>query len=65
MPCLDGLGSLRRLRELHGIERLPVVVTTAAPTPETEQAVSRCGADYLPSKPLDLAELIGRKACYR
>ena len=65
MPGLDGLGLLRRLRETPGLERIPVVIMTAAPTPETEMAVFRAGEAYLLAKPIDLADLIGYLARYR
>lgn len=65
MPGLDGLGLLRRLRATPGMERLPVVVMTAAPAPEAERAVFQAGGACLLAKPLDLAALIGCLARYR
>jgi signal transduction histidine kinase len=62
MPDLDGLQVLRRIRERHTAEALPVVMVTAKAESEDVLAALELGAnDYL-SKPLDLIVVRARVA---
>lgn len=58
MPVLDGLETIKNLRELEGSgEQTPIVAITAYDVPGMEDFALKTGCDKYLSKPLDLAEL--------
>lgn len=57
MPVLDGWSACRRLRD-HGLD-VPIIVVSAAPTKELDQALA-AGADLVVDKPVMLGGLIRR-----
>lgn len=58
MPVLDGLETIKNLRELEGPgEEIPIVAITAYDVPGMEEAALETGCNKYLSKPLDLAEL--------
>ena len=58
MPVLDGLETIKSLRELEGKgEQVPIVAITAYDVPGMEDAALENGCNRYLRKPLDLAEL--------
>jgi CheY-like chemotaxis protein len=58
MPVLDGLETIKNLRELEGTgEQVPIVAITAYDVPGMEDAALENGCNRYLRKPLDLAEL--------
>lgn len=58
MPGMDGPETLRRLRELPGMEEVPVVFLTAKVLPEDLSALDGLGAAAILQKPFRAAELV-------
>jgi len=58
MPVLDGLETIKSLREREGPgEQIPIVAITAYDVPGMEDAAMETGCDRYLRKPLDLTEL--------
>jgi CheY-like chemotaxis protein len=58
MPVLDGLETVKSLRELEGPgQQIPIVAITAYDVPGMEEAALETGCNKYLSKPLDLSEL--------
>ena len=58
MPVLDGLETIKNIRELEGpTEQVPIVAITAYDVPGMEDAVLESGCNRYLRKPLDLSEL--------
>jgi CheY-like chemotaxis protein len=57
MPGIDGYETLRRLRSMPGLDRLPVIVVTASSEPDLEGRVAAAGAAGCLRKPVHLAVL--------
>lgn len=57
MPELNGADATRRIRQLAGLEALPIVALSASVTPEERQLCLDAGMDEFLSKPVDLDEL--------
>lgn len=58
MPVLDGLETIKNVREMEGAgEQVPVVAITAYDVPGMEDAALENGCDRYLRKPLDLNEL--------
>ena len=63
VPGLDGYETLRRLRNIPGLSKLPVIIVTASAKTDLEQRVAAAGATGCLRKPVSLAalaELISR-----
>ena len=63
LPRLDGLSAIRRIRELPGLQKLPIILMTGYVTPEFLMRASHGGCDECLIKPLNFEELenlIGR-----
>ncbi len=60
MPGLDGLETLRRLRQSHSQADLPIIMVTAKGEPDTVVDALRAGANDFVSKPIDFAILLAR-----
>ncbi|HEY1131757.1 MAG TPA: response regulator [Roseateles sp.] len=65
MPVLDGLSATRRLRELPGFEKLPVLAMTAHALAEERAACVAAGMQGHIAKPLDVGRLVRELQRYR
>lgn len=64
MPVMDGLEAMRLIRQVAGLERIPIIVMSASATQQDREDSLRSGADAFFGKPLDQAALlaeIGRR----
>ena len=60
MPVMDGIAMLRKMRELPGLKRTPVIMLTADSGLQSLATVARLGVrDYL-TKPFREEELLGK-----
>ena len=57
MPKLDGLETVKRLRELESLEHVPVIAVTAFDVYGMEEAALESGFNTYLSKPIDLDDL--------
>ncbi len=53
MPEIDGMETLRRLRNIQGFEQTPAIFMTAKVSPENEKMLLECGAVSVIKKPFD------------
>ena len=60
MPEMDGLETLRRLRELAGPAELPVIMVTARTESETIVTALKGGANDFVAKPVDFPVVVAR-----
>jgi len=58
MPEMDGLEATRRIRQLAGLEKLPVLALTAGALAEERRRALEAGMDDFLTKPLDPAKLV-------
>ncbi|TDP62023.1 PAS domain-containing hybrid sensor histidine kinase/response regulator [Roseateles toxinivorans] len=58
MPEMDGLEATRRIRQLAGLERLPVLALTAGALSEERRRALEAGMDDFLTKPLDPGKLV-------
>jgi len=58
MPEMDGLEATRRIRQLAGLERLPVLALTAGALAEERRRALEAGMDDFLTKPLDPGLLV-------
>ena len=58
MPVMDGLEATRRLRQLSGLEHVPIIQTSASGAPDAEARSLACGADAFMPKPIDQTGLM-------
>jgi len=58
MPEMDGLEATRRIRQLAGLERLPVLALTAGALAEERRRALEAGMDDFLTKPLDPGRLV-------
>ena len=64
MPVMDGAQAARRIRQLPGFERLPVIMVSASAGPEERSKSSAAGASSFLPKPIDhdvLLQTIGEQ----
>ena len=64
MPHMDGCEATRRIRQLPGFERLPIIVVSASAGPEEHVKCSAAGANAFHPKPIDhdaLVQTIGEQ----
>lgn len=64
MPEMDGLETLRRIRELHPLSMLPVIMVTAKTGSDTTVAAFEAGANDYVRKPVDFQVLLARLAAH-
>jgi PAS domain S-box-containing protein len=63
MPVMDGFEATRRARQRPALAGVPIVATSASPTPDVEARLRAAGADAFVPKPIDqalLLEVLGR-----
>jgi CheY-like chemotaxis protein len=72
MPVMDGAEATRRIRQLPGFERLPVIMVSASAGPEEHSKSSAAGASGFLPKPIDhdvllqtIGELLSLQWSYR
>jgi DNA-binding response OmpR family regulator len=58
MPHMDGEQFCSALRQMHGLETVPIIVVSAARA--AQEIGARCGANVALRKPFDLFELTDR-----
>jgi CheY-like chemotaxis protein len=64
MPVLDGVESARRMRQVPGLARVPIVAVTSNAGPEERRRCDEAGIDAVLAKPLEadaLIHVIGEK----
>ena len=57
MPGIDGLETLRRLRQTPGLEEIPVIVVSAGQEFDLEDQVREAGGAVLLPKPISMGKL--------
>ena len=62
MPDLDGLEVCRRLRKIHSLVELPIIIVTTLSESAHVATALECGANDYVSKPIDRAVLMARLA---
>ncbi len=60
MPDMDGYTATRRIRAMHGFDRLPIIAMTANVQPSDREASFAAGMDDHVGKPFDLDDLVAR-----
>jgi CheY-like chemotaxis protein len=60
MPDMDGIETLRRLKESPGLQSIPVVVVTTKGDPELVKQAFEAGCDDYVTKPIDKMELLAK-----
>ncbi|ANB72218.1 hypothetical protein AYM40_07450 [Paraburkholderia phytofirmans OLGA172] len=58
MPEMDGLEAMRRLRQLPGLNELPIIAMSASASQGDEEDSLAAGADAFLPKPIDLDKLL-------
>jgi signal transduction histidine kinase/DNA-binding response OmpR family regulator len=62
MPEVDGLEATRRLHQLPGLEKVPVIAISANASGKNEAKALAAGADAFLTKPIDLGNLLAQIA---
>ncbi|WP_319589177.1 PAS domain S-box protein [uncultured Desulfobulbus sp.] len=57
MPVMDGIEATRRIRQMPGCEKLPIIAMTAYATKEEQAGMLAVGMDAHVAKPIDLEQL--------
>lgn len=57
LPLIDGLGATRRIREVSGLEHVPIVAVSAHDTADFHAEALAAGCDAYITKPIDFAQL--------
>lgn len=57
LPLIDGLAATRRIRQLPGMKRLPIVAVSAHDTADFHADALAAGCDAYITKPIDYPEL--------
>ncbi len=57
LPFVDGLAATRRIRELPGLEKVPIVAVSAHDTADFHNEALLAGCDAYITKPIDYSEL--------
>ena len=68
MPVMDGFETTRRLRQMPTLANVPIIGTSASPTPSLEARFRASGADAFVPKPIDqnaLIETVGKLLALR
>lgn len=57
LPLIDGLAATRRIRDLPGLKRVPIVAVSAHDTADFHHEALAAGCDAYLTKPIDFSEL--------
>jgi len=57
LPELDGLETIRRIRQVDGLQEVPIVVLSAYSGPAYYQSAIEAGGNFFVSKPIDFDKL--------
>ncbi len=57
LPFIDGLAATRRIRNLPGLNKVPIVAVSAHDTADFHQEALAAGCDAYLTKPIDFSEL--------
>lgn len=60
MPEVDGYQVIERIRSMHDLRAMPIIVLTGSAGPEVERRVLEMGADDYVAKPFDASVLVSR-----
>ncbi|HWN10222.1 MAG TPA: response regulator [Pyrinomonadaceae bacterium] len=63
LPFVDGLAATRRIRELPGLEKVPIVAVSAHDTADFHNEALAAGCDAYITKPIDYSELEALVGC--
>jgi DNA-binding response OmpR family regulator len=58
MPVMDGLDAIRRLRQLPGLQKTPVICVSASVSKEDQIEIIRAGCDAFLPKPIRWTSLV-------
>lgn len=58
MPKMDGVELLRRVKDIHLLRHMPVLVVTSAGNPARREELAALGADAVFPKPLSVPDLV-------
>lgn len=58
MPRMDGFEFVRRLREIEGCERTPVIIVSGSNIAESRARARELGIDHFFTKPVELKQLL-------
>jgi CheY-like chemotaxis protein len=53
LPGFDGLETIRRIRQIHALKEIPIIVLSAYSGSVYYEATVRAGGDYFLTKPID------------
>ena len=56
LPYMSGVELLRRVREIEGLDDLPVIVMTTSPLPDTLEACKELNVAYVAEKPVTVTQ---------
>ena len=57
LPGIDGLETIRRIRQIDGFQNTPIIVLTAYTGQSIYETAFRAGTNYFMAKPVDFDEL--------
>jgi CheY-like chemotaxis protein len=57
LPGFDGLETIRRIRQIHDLQEIPIVVLSAYSGAVYYEAAVQAGGDYFLTKPMDFDKL--------
>ena len=58
LPDIDGIEALRRIREVHELDAMPVVAVSASVMPDDQQKIVTSGFDAFVTKPIHLKHFV-------
>jgi CheY-like chemotaxis protein len=56
LPYMNGIELLRRVRQIEGLDNLPVIVMTTDPHPDTLSACKELNVSYIAEKPVSASQ---------
>lgn len=58
LPDIDGIEALRRIREVRGLDAMPVIAVSASVMPDDQYKIVTSGFDAFVTKPINLRQFI-------